>query len=93
MTTFRILKFIRSAQGGGSEFLIECMEGKVMAGETFEVYEAGHWWVVAIASATHYSNSGVLRTVYEIGYDDQYNGAVVSTDRARGPGRFRYEHS
>ena len=92
MARFRI-KSSRSADGNMAIFTVSWLDGSLAVGQSFEVYEAGHWWIVPVVSITKRGHESEVLGDIELLFDDQFSPAIVDTNAVVRNERFRYDHA
>lgn len=91
MACFLIQRSRKSPDGNGSTFHVVWHGSKIREGETFELYEAGHWWFLPVTKIRPCTGGAEILSTFTIGFDGQFDGAIVDTELPRHEGRFRFE--
>lgn len=77
----------------GSRFRVTWRGSEIHEGDVFEAYEAGHWWTIPVTKLVASSDGADIWSTFPLGFDGQFEGAVVDTESPRYDGRFRYERT
>jgi len=93
MATFRIVSTRRGSESQTVQFDVEFLKGELSPGDSFRCYDTHHNMEFLVRSVVR--EAGVVFLICQgiLGFDHQFEGAVVDTCRTRQEGGFRYEHS
>lgn len=91
MACFVIQHSSKHPDGNGSIFQVIWRGSEIRVGEIFELYDAGHWWSLPVTKVTLCADGAEIISTFTIGFDGQFDGAVVNTELPRYEGRFRFE--
>ncbi len=93
MARFKIVASRNIDTPDAVDFDVVFLDGTLTPGQTFRVYEAGHWWTCTIMEATSVDQITTLRCHLPLGlgWENQYVPAIVDTEAKDMPA-FRYVH-
>ena len=92
MATFRIISTRRGPEPRTAQFDVEFLKGELQPGDEFRCYDTHHNLEFHVRSVVRESGFVFLVCQGILGFDHQFEGAVVDTSRSRQEGGFRYEH-